>query len=86
MQSNFGNAEDKEVRILLYKRVNAAVKKSGLKQKAIAERIGVSEQALCAMLAGQRKIYVEEFFGLCRVLGVTPDTLYGFQCDDKKAV
>lgn len=37
---------------MVYERINAAVIKSGIKQKVIAERIGVSEQALSAMLSG----------------------------------
>ncbi len=63
---------------MVHERICAAVDKSGLKQKFIAEKIGVSEQTFCAMLAGRRKIYVDEFFSLCLVLGVTPNDLYGF--------
>lgn len=72
---------------MVYERINAAVAKSGIKQKVIAERIGVSEQALSAMLSGRRKISVDEFFGLCLVLNETPDNLYGFDSARKvKAV
>lgn len=60
-------------------RIGQAIVKSGLKQKYIAEQIGVSEQTLSAMLAGRRKIYVDEFFNLCAVLNETPNNLYGFE-------
>ena len=71
---------------MVYERINAAIEKSGIKQKIIAERIGISEQALSAMLAGRRKISVDEFFGLCVVLNETPNNLYGFPAQDAKAV
>jgi transcriptional regulator with XRE-family HTH domain len=81
MKMNFSNTEvfrEEGGNHMVYERINAAVSKSGIKQKVIAERIGVSEQALSAMLSGRRKISVDEFFGLCIVLNVTPDDLYGF--------
>ena len=71
---------------MVYERINAAIEKSGIKQKVIAERIGISEQALSAMLAGRRKISVDEFFSLCVVLNETPDNLYGFLAQGAKAV
>lgn len=72
---------------MVHERVRAAVEKSGLKQKAIAERIGVSEQTLSAMLSGRRKIDVDEFFKLCLVLGLAPNELYGYpQTLDAEAV
>ncbi len=63
---------------MVNERVNAAIKKSGIKQKVIAERIGISEQSLTAMLSGRRKISVDEFFKLCTVLNETPNHLYGY--------
>lgn len=72
---------------MVHERVSAAVEKSGLKQKVIAERIGVSEQTFSAMLSGRRKIYADEFFNLCIVLGVMPNDLYGFNAaQEAKAV
>lgn len=58
--------------------VCAAVADSGLKQKFIADRIGVSEPVFSAMLSGRRKIDVDEFFSLCQVLQKTPDELYKY--------
>lgn len=63
---------------MLHERIAAAVRESGIKQKVIAVRMGVSEQALSAMLAGRRKIGVDEFYALCTILGVAPDALYGY--------
>ena len=62
----------------VHERICAAVKESGFKQKFVAEKIGVSEQVFVSMLNGTRKISVDEFFGLCGILGKTPDELYSF--------
>ena len=60
-------------------RICKAVADSGMKQKYIAERIGVSEPTFSAMLAGKRKIDVDEFFGICEALKMEPDDLYHYQ-------
>lgn len=61
---------------MVNERIRAAVVDSGMKQRAIAERIGVSENVFSQMLYGNRKISVDEFFQLCQVLQKTPDELY----------
>ena len=43
---------------------------SGLKQKIIAEKAGLSEVKLCMILQGQRRCEVREYAGICEVLGV----------------
>lgn len=60
-------------------KVCMAVADSGMKQKYIAERIGVSEPTFSAILAGKRKIDVDEFFGICKVLKMEPDDLYHYE-------
>ena len=69
---------------MIYERINSAIEKRGLKQKAVAEKIGVSEQTFSAMLSGKRKISVDEFFSICTVLGETPSNLYGYRPNDKE--
>lgn len=59
-------------------RVCKAVIDSGMKQKFIADHIGVSEPTFSAMMSGRRKIDVDEFFGICEVLKMTPDNLYNY--------
>lgn len=59
-------------------RVCKAIADSGMKQKYIAERIGVSEPTFSAILAGKRKIDVDEFFGICEALKMKPDELYRY--------
>lgn len=60
-------------------KLNAAIEGSGLKQKFIAEKAGISEQALSAMLNGRQKIDVDTFFAIAVVLHMTPDEIYEFR-------
>lgn len=60
-------------------KLRAAIDERGLKQKFIAEKIGISETALSAMLNGNQKIDVETFFAIARVLRMTPDEIYEFK-------
>ena len=53
-----------------------AVEDSGYKQNFIAEKVGVSEQTLSAILNGRQKIDVDTFFGIANVLRMTPNELY----------
>ena len=59
--------------------VRHAIEDSGLKQRFIAEKIGISEQALSAMMKGRQKIGAEEFFALSKVLDKSPEELYHYQ-------
>lgn len=58
--------------------IRAAVVDSGLKQRFIAEAIGMSEPTLSAVLSGKRKVDVDEFFRLCKVLNKSPNELYSY--------
>lgn len=60
-------------------KLKAAIEASGMKQKFIAEKVGISEQALSAMLKGTQKIDVDTFFAIAVVLRMTPDQIYGFR-------
>ncbi len=51
----------------------------GLKQKFIAEKIGISETALSAMLNGRQIIDVDVFFAIAVILRMTPDEIYEFR-------
>lgn len=63
---------------MVNERISAAVKDSGLKQKFIADEIGISESSFSSILAGKRRVDVDEFFSLCRVLKKKPDELYHY--------
>lgn len=46
------------------------LEKSGLKQKAVAEKSGMNEAKLCMALQGKRKLEAGEYAGLCNALHV----------------
>lgn len=46
------------------------IKKSGIKQKFICEKTGMSQQALCSLLKGKRNLEIDEYICLCDALGV----------------
>lgn len=58
--------------------ISAAVNDSGLKQKYIAEQMGLSEPTFSAIMTGRRKIDVDEFFKLANILHKTPSELYNY--------
>lgn len=62
--------------------VRAAIEDSGLKQKFVAEKAGISEQTLSAILNGKQKIEADLFFILSDVLKMAPETLYKYQKKD----
>lgn len=53
--------------------VQKAIDASGMTDKAVAERAGISPQNLSASLCGRRRLLATDFIGLCRVLGISPD-------------
>lgn len=51
----------------------------GIKQKFIAEKVGISETALSAMLNGNQRIDVDTFFAIAVVLKMSPDEIMSFK-------
>lgn len=49
------------------------INKSGIKQKAIAERSGIDETKLCLILQGKRKLEASEYANLCKAVNVPMD-------------
>lgn len=56
-----------------------AIDGRGIKQKFIAEKVGISETALSMMLSGKQTIDVDTFFRITEVLSMTPDEIYGLR-------
>lgn len=63
-------------------KLTAAIEARGIKQKFIADKLGISESALSAMLKGRQKIDIDTFFGICSLLQMTPDEIYAFRRDE----
>lgn len=60
-------------------RLKKAIDKRGLKQKFVAEKAGISEQTLSAMLNGKQGIDVDTFFAIAEVIKMTPGEIMEFQ-------
>ena len=60
-------------------KLKAAIDESGLKQKFIAEKVGISEAALSAMANGNQRIDVDTFFAIAVVLRKTPSEIYEYK-------
>ena len=79
MSVKFRIAEETEVKRMTAEKLNAIIEESGMKQKYIAEKVGISDQALSAMLNGRQRIDVDTFFAIAVVLNMTPDQIYAFR-------
>lgn len=53
---------------------NNKISTLGLKQKNIAERIGVTEDRLSRILSGKSNMFAEEMIKLCIVLDIDPNS------------
>ena len=53
------------------------IQKSGMKQKAVAEKAGLTPQALNDMLTGRRLIKVSDLIVIMDVLGIDANDLFG---------
>lgn len=49
------------------------IKDMGIKQNWIASKIGMSENAISAILNGKRKMSADEFARICRAIGKEPN-------------
>ena len=53
------------------------IKAKGLKNKAVAEKAGYSEQKFSRILNGQKVIECSDILRISKALGVTPNNLFG---------
>ena len=65
---------------MIYERIAKFVEENGIKQSALAEKTGITKQALSESLRGLRKITAEEYVAICRALKKSPN----FFSDDEK--
>lgn len=72
-QENRFYGGDIKLLVLDVENLREQVEKSGLKQKVISEKAGLSETALCLILQGKRKCETGEYASICAALGVPVD-------------
>ncbi len=56
---------------MLGEEIKKYIKENGFKMSYVAKSIGVSTQTFSAMLNSNRKITAEEYFMICKTLGVS---------------
>lgn len=61
--------------------VRKIIDNRGLKQKAVAEKAGYTDQQFSNLLCGRKKIETSDIMKLCKVLEVMPNDLYGLNPD-----
>lgn len=65
-------------------RLKKAIKRSGKNQKDVAAALGISYAAISRYVNSERKHLAEKtIIGLCKVLGVTPNYLFGFEDEEE---
>lgn len=57
----------------VYQKVRAYLEDNGLKQKAVAEKAGISNSTFNAILNGKRTLYADDLRAICLALGVSPE-------------
>ena len=72
---------------MVNEKIKAAIEASGIKQKFIADKAGITENMLSAIITGRRKISADEFFRISDVLGMEAKDLFNYPIhkDDKTA-
>lgn len=51
------------------------MEKNGINQIFVSEQTGICPQLLNAMLNGQKKMEIAEYFDICAALGATPNDI-----------
>ena len=59
------------------------IQHSGMKQRAVAEKAGLTEQKMCDIVNKRRKLDANELFAICKAVGVTPDAVFEYCQIDK---
>ena len=57
----------------VYEKVRAYIDEQGLKQKTVAERAGIPNVTLNAIMNGKRTLYADDLKAICIALQVSPE-------------
>ena len=55
------------------------INERGMKQKYVAQQMGLSANQLSAMFYGRKKVDSTTVLKFCKVLNTTPNALYGYE-------
>lgn len=59
-------------------RIREIIKDKMLIQAEVGRRLGYTPKTFNSMLKGKRHIYADDIPKICRVLGISPTELYGY--------
>lgn len=59
--------------MLKYTEIADMIGKSGYKKKYVAERMGMTQQQLCDVLGGRRKLLADEYVKFCELFKIHAD-------------
>lgn len=57
----------------VYEKVRAYLDANGIKQKAVAQKSGISNTTFNAIMNGKRTMYAEDLKAICLALNVSPE-------------
>ncbi len=57
----------------MYEKVRTYLDSNGIKQKAIAQKAGISNTTFNAIMNGKRTMYAEDLKAICLALNVSPE-------------
>lgn len=64
--------------------VKDLIRTKGLKQKFVAEKMGLSPQEFSNILTGRKKFETEHVVPICNALNITANDLFGIKTDDNQ--
>lgn len=59
---------------MVARKIRAYVDEQGIKYTALAQKVGISQQQMSAILTERTQLKADIFFKICEVLGVSPET------------
>lgn len=57
----------------VYEKVRAYIDENGLKQVTVAEKSGIPQKTLNAILNGKRTLYADDLRAICLALNISPE-------------
>lgn len=63
----------------VYQKVRAYLDDNGIKQKTVADKAGISNTTLNAILNGRRTMYADDLRAICLALNVSPEVFIEVQ-------
>ena len=59
---------------MVARKVRAYLDEQGIKYTALAQKVGITQQQMSAILTERTQLKADVFFKICDVLGVSPET------------